>query len=221
VLIAHLASPSRPEWHARVIFCKYLILLNFLRSASSITKTGFVMQRKYSMRVKWLSTAGACSLAAALLLAPAVQSATVYRSVDADGKVVYSDKPPANGKVERQLHIASGPTSPLPDSVLRYQADLEKSMKKRLADAAAPPVGVSILFTTKTCGYCIQAKAYLTAKGLPYQEHDIETPDGMKICASTGGGRSGVPVLVQNDKRVVGFSPQIYDSFFGQPKNKS
>jgi glutaredoxin len=179
------------------------------------------MQSKYCRVVKWLSTAGARGLVAALLLAPAVQSATVYRSVDADGKVVYSDKPLASGKVQRQLNIASGPTSPLPDAVVRYQADLDKSMKKRLADAATPPVGVSMLFTTKTCGYCIQAKAYLAAKGLPYQECDIETPDGMKVYASTGGGRSGVPVLVQNDKRVVGFSPQIYEAFFGQAKNKS
>jgi glutaredoxin len=179
------------------------------------------MQRRYSKLVKWLSAATACGLATVSLLAPAVQSATVYRSVDADGKVVYSDKPSVTGKVERQLQITSGPTSPLPDSVLRYQADLEKSMKKRLADAAAPQVGVSMLFTTKTCGYCKQAKAYLAAQGLPYQEHDIETPEGMKVYASTGGGRSGVPVLVQNDKRVVGFSPQIYDAFFGRQKNKS
>ena len=154
----------------------------------------------------------------ALLPAAVVQSATVYRSLDADGKVIYSDKPPASGKVQKTLAITNGPATPLPESVLRYQAELEKSMKKRLADAAAPVAGMSMLFVTKTCVYCRQAKAYLAGKRIPYQEHDIETPDGMRVFVSTGGGRSGVPVRVQNDKRLVGYSPQIYDAFFGGQK---
>lgn len=167
---------------------------------------------------RWSRSVCLAAAACTLTSAPTVESATVYRSVDAEGKIIYSDKPPASAKVERQLNIVNAPASPLPESVLRYQSDLEKSMKKRLADAATPYAGVSLLFTTKTCGYCKQAKAYLAQKGLPYQEHDIETPDGMKVYASTGGGRSGVPVLVQNDKRVVGFSQQIYDAFFGSSK---
>jgi glutaredoxin len=150
--------------------------------------------------------------------ATAVESTTVYRSLDANGKVIYSDKPPASAKVERQLKIVNAPASPLPESVLRYQSELDKSMKKRLADAATPAAGMSLLFTTKSCVYCKHAKAYLAQKGLPYQEHDIETPDGMKAYAAAGGRGSGVPVLVQNDKRVVGFSQQIYDAFFSQTK---
>ena len=154
----------------------------------------------------------------ALLLAPAVESATVYRSLDADGKVIYSDKPPASGKVEKTLAITYGPATPLPEAVLRYQAALEKSMQKRLADAATPMAGMAMLFVTKTCVYCRQAKAFLAERRIPFQEHDIETPDGMRTFVATGGGRSGVPVLVQNDKRLIGYSRQLYEGFFNAQK---
>lgn len=164
------------------------------------------------MLIKWRLLLSAVAL---VLAAPPIYSATVYRTVDADGKVVYSDKPPANGKVQKTLTLTNGPTTPVPESVLKYQADLEKSMKQRLANAAAPASGTALLFTTKTCGYCVHAKAYLAEKRIPYQEHDIETPQGMQMFASVGGGR-GVPVLVQNDKRVAGFSKTNYDAFFGQ-----
>jgi glutaredoxin len=171
------------------------------------------------------STVGArftrvCMLAVtlAILLAPAVQSATVYRSVDADGKVIYSDKPPASGKVQKTLAITNAPSTPLPESVLRYQAELEKRMKKSLAEAAAPPTSPSLLFVTKTCGYCRQAKGFLAEKGIPFQEHDIETPEGMRAFVAAGGGRQGVPVLVQNDKRLIGYSRPAYEAFFSAQK---
>lgn len=154
----------------------------------------------------------------ALLPSLAVDSATVYRSLDVDGIVIYSDKPPASGKAQKTLNIVSGPASPLPDAVLKYQLDLDKSMKKRIAEGAAPQAGTSLLFVTKTCVYCKGAKAYLAEKRIPYQENDIETPDGMRAFAATGGGRSGVPVLVQNDRRQIGFSRQIYDAFFATLK---
>jgi glutaredoxin len=176
------------------------------------------MQGKSSGWRRWSRAVCLSVAACTLTAAPAVESGTVYRLVDADGKIIYGDQPPASAKVERQLHIVNAPASPLPESVLRYPSDIEKCLKKRLTDAATPFAGVSQLFTTKTCGYCKHAKAYLAQKGLPYQEHDIETPDGMMVYAATGGSLSGVPVLVQNDKRLVGFSLQIYDAFSGQAR---
>ena len=53
------------------------------------------------------------------LLAVSAHAATVYRSVDANGKVIYSDKPPPDGKVQKTLAITNGPASPLPESVLK------------------------------------------------------------------------------------------------------
>jgi len=79
-------------------------------------------------------------------------------------------------------------------------------------------MATALLFVTKTCVYCRQAKGFLAEKGIPYQEHDIETPDGMRTFVAARGGRSGVPVLVQKDKRLVGYSRQSYEAFFSGQK---
>ena len=169
---------------------------------------------------KQLLSLSARTLAAITLLALATvaHNATVYRTLDSDGKVVYSDKPPASGKVQKTLEITHAPASPLPDAVLRYQAELEKSAKKRLSDVAAGSPGIALLFVTQWCGYCKQAKAYLGAKGIAYQEHDIETSGGMRVYVANGGGRTGVPVLMTQNGRLTGFSPQAYDTYFSKRK---
>jgi glutaredoxin len=154
-------------------------------------------------------------LALLMPFACVAQAATVYRSVDADGKIIYSDKPPPGSKVDKTLNFADLPSSPLPESVLRYQEELLKSMQKRLTDAQRPVSGRPVLFTTKWCAYCKQAKAYLAEKQINYQEHDIETPAGMQALLSSVGKRRGVPLLLWNDRTVLGFSRPAYDVLFG------
>ena len=152
----------------------------------------------------------------ALALAPAmIQADTIYKSVGPDGRVTYSQKPPAGDKVEKTLTYENLPATPLPDSVLRYRDELQKSMSKRLADAARNDGGAPVLFTAVWCGYCRQAKAYLAGKGISYREYDVETPDGMRAFAAAGGAR-GVPVLLWKGRRVQGFSRDAYDSLFAR-----
>lgn len=157
-------------------------------------------------------------LALLLPLAGITQAQTVYRSVDADGRIIYSDKPPAGSKVDKTLNFANLPASPLPDSVLRYQDELQKSMQKRLSDAQRPVSGQPVLFVTKWCGYCKQAKAYLAEKGIQYREHDIETPSGMQALVASGIRGSGVPVMLWNEQRVLGYSRPAYDAVFRSAK---
>jgi glutaredoxin len=149
-----------------------------------------------------------------LLLLPLLAGAdTLYKSVGPDGGVVYSDKPLAGSQVEKTLEYTPGPSSPLPDYVLRYQEELEKQAKQRAAGAQRTD-NTPQLFTTSWCGFCRKAKAYLAGKGISYTEHDIETPDGMAALVSVGGGSRGVPILAWRGKRVQGFSEASYDAFF-------
>ena len=149
-----------------------------------------------------------------LALAPAaILGETIYRSVGPDGKITYSQRPPADGKVDKTLVLQNLPSSPLPESALRYQAELIKSMNKRLADQAKPYREVPTLFMAQWCGYCKQAKSYLAEKGIAYREYDIDTPDGMRAFVEAGE-RRGIPVLLTNGQRVQGFSRQAYDVLF-------
>jgi glutaredoxin len=142
---------------------------------------------------------------------------TVYKSVGPDGKIIYSQDPPAGGKAAKKLSFTNLPSTPMPDSVLRYRDELEKSMKKRLADGAKREFVFPTIFTAQWCGYCRQAKAYLAEKKIRYQEYDIDTADGMRAYVESGSGR-GVPVLLWKGQKVHGFSKAAYDALVGSSR---
>lgn len=151
-------------------------------------------------------------LALGLLLVPALAAAaTLYKSVGSDGRVTYSDRPPTQGKVEKTLTFKNLPASPLPESVIRYRKDLLESAQRR---GARPPAANHIqLFSAAWCGYCSQAKAYLAARNIAYQEHDIDTPEGQRAFGQAGN-HSGIPLLLVQGQQVQGFSKPAYDALF-------
>lgn len=141
---------------------------------------------------------------------------SVYRSISPDGRVVYSDHPPSTGKVQKVYSFDNLPASPVPAAVQRYRQDLERSMTKRLTAKTPPNAGIQ-LFVASWCGYCRKAKAYLNERGIPYQETDIDTPEGGQAFAIAGGG-GGIPLLLSNGQRVQGFSAPAYDALFQSRK---
>jgi glutaredoxin len=135
---------------------------------------------------------------------------TVYKAVGPDGRVIYTDRPPAEAKVQKTMRMEQLPASPLPASVLRYQEEL----KKRGAQSAALPAddAVPVLLSAQWCGYCRQAKQYLNAKKIAYRELDIEQEPGQRKLAELGG--KGVPVLAWRGRKLEGFSQPAYERFF-------
>ena len=65
------------------------------------------------------------------LVAPPGWADTLYKSVGPDGKVIYSDKPPSDGQIEKIVEYAPDPSSPLPDYVPRFKPELEKRLQQQ------------------------------------------------------------------------------------------
>jgi len=152
-----------------------------------------------------------------LALASAVYAAdTVYKSIGPDGRVIYSQTVPVNQPVEKTLRFENLPASPLPESVVRYREELEKGMKDHVAAATQTPRRIPALFIAQWCGYCKQAKRYLTDKKIAYTEYDIDTQAGVRALTATNPGKGGIPVLIAEGKRLTGFSVAAYDAFFKQ-----
>src|SRR5882724_7133813 len=101
---------------------------------------------------------------------------TLYKSTGPDGKTVYSDHPPVEGREAKTLTFKNPPASPLSAATLAYIEQLRKSGDMH---ASGTPSSGIVLFSAAWCGYCKKAKAYLAQKGISYREVNVETKDGM------------------------------------------
>ncbi len=119
----------------------------------------------------------------ALLLAwPA--SAGVYKWTDAQGRIHYSDSPPAAARTTQiKLQTYSGPV--------------------QVGQAVGADSGVTI-YTTEWCGVCQRAKAFFRQNGVPFREWDVEKTEYGAIKFKQLGG-SGVPVITVGAEKMTGF----------------
>jgi glutaredoxin len=137
---------------------------------------------------------------ACLLVAPAA-GADIYRWTDAEGRIHYSDKPPADRQAKRvriPVQSISGPATVTP-----VQAPAAPT-----AATARQPVQI---FTTAWCGYCRKAKAQLATRGVPYREIDVEESDSGRREFAALRGR-GVPVILVGSQRMDGYDADRLDA---------
>lgn len=62
------------------------------------------------------------------------------------------------------------------------------------------------IYTTPTCGFCHQAKAYLRQRGIPFVEKDVSADPAAAAEMVRLSGQRGVPVIVVDGEVVVGFN---------------
>lgn len=66
-------------------------------------------------------------------------------------------------------------------------------------------MATAILYTKTTCPHCTQVKTYLNAKGVTYEERNIEQSDDFAQQVWDMGLRA-VPVTVIGDAKIVGMN---------------
>ena len=146
------------------------------------------------------STIALAALAAALLAASAAQAQTsVYRWVDKDGKVHFSDAPPAeDAKDVKQKQMGGGSAD---DSSLPYATQI--AMRRN-------PV---TFYTGNACGdLCDSARNLLSNRGIPFSERNAEAnpADGDALRKLIGELR--VPVLVIGQNTLKGYEESTWQS---------
>lgn len=62
-----------------------------------------------------------------------------------------------------------------------------------------------LVYTTPTCGYCYQAKEFLSRRGVPFTERDVSADPAAAAEMVRLSGQRGVPVIVVDDEVIVGF----------------
>lgn len=147
---------------------------------------------------RWRAGAAACVL---LLLLAAVTgpAQALYKVVQSDGSVTYTDRPPVTSNARiTQLNRNALPTSP------------EASLPPELRQAATRyPV---TLYTGQDCTPCDAARRLLQQRGIPYSERRVSTDEDASALDRLVGGRT-VPSLTIGAQPLRGFSEADWTSF--------
>lgn len=117
-----------------------------------------------------------------------IQAGKIYKWTDPDGRVHFGDQPTVSDAEELKIQSHLGPAEVSRDG----------------EDFGAPEVKV---LSTRWCGVCRRAKAWLTARGISFTEYDVETSDiGRQEYRRLQG--HGVPIILVGRQRMDGFSAE-------------
>ncbi len=136
--------------------------------------------------------AGACGIAAG------VCAQGVYRIVGPDGKVSFSDRPPADAKSVSAAGTSSGAASG--GQALPYA--LQQVVNKF-------PV---TLYTASGCSPCDQARALLTRRGVPFTEKTVNTNEDI-AAFSKQTQENSLPLGMVGAQPVKGYSEREWNSY--------
>jgi glutaredoxin len=143
----------------------------------------------------------ALTFLAAALAVPFFANAqsTVYRWVDKDGKVQFSDSPPpADAKDATQRRVGGGSTE---DTQLPYATQMAVRNN---------PV---TLFTGAACGDpCDKGRDLLTRRGVPYKERDAQNNAEDREALKKVAGGLDVPYLLVGDRKMKGFEEDTWQA---------
>lgn len=156
-------------------------------------------------RVPAYARPGRCLLAMLLCAAAHAQAAT-YRWIDADGRVVYGDRPPAADATP----LSATGSDP---------ATLAPALPHALRTVAARrPV---TLYTIRDCEPCDAARAHLARRGVPYAERTLVRDADVAAFRALGFGDLRLPAIAVGADRSQPFAPQAWESLLdaaGYPK---
>ncbi len=71
------------------------------------------------------------------------------------------------------------------------------------------------IYTTPTCHYCKDAKAFFTESNVPYAEHNVSTDLEKRKEMIERSGQMGVPVIFVGDEMTIGFDKARLSELLG------
>lgn len=132
-------------------------------------------------------------LQACVLVVGTASGAQVYRWVDKDGKVHFSDRRPTAEEIE----------------------DVEVKSYEGTANISVVPGGYTTttvkVLSASWCGICKKAKAHMKKLGVAFIEYDVEQSEIGKQEYRRLHGK-GVPIILVGNQRMDGFAPAKLES---------
>jgi glutaredoxin len=137
-----------------------------------------------------------------LLVFSASAHAQLYKSVGPDGKVSYSDVPPAAAK-------------PIGAKSVGSESAAAPALPFELAEAARNhPV---TLYTTKECQACDQGRSLLTGRGVPFSEKTVGTNEDIAHLTQLASTKR-LPVLLVGRNQLKGYAESTWNEALSAAK---
>lgn len=130
----------------------------------------------------------------------------VYRIVGPDGKVTFSDRPPAEGNAQPARTTGTGPAAS--NDALPFEL---RQVAGRF------PV---TLYTGNDCAPCTSARNFLSSRGIPFTERTVSSNDDIAAFQRLSGGTS-LPFGSIGSQQLIGFSEGEWAQYLdaaGYPK---
>ena len=135
----------------------------------------------------------------ALLMQPS--HAQIYKWKDANGKVHFSDKKPANKKSEN-IHLKINTYKSVTIDPAIFKNTKKTNTNKNVT-----------MYSAAWCGICKKAKKYFNKNNIAYIEYDIDKDKAAKK-RHKAMGATGVPVIFIGDRRMNGFSEASFERIY-------
>lgn len=144
------------------------------------------------------------------LAASAATAQQVYRQVDKNGKVIFSDQPPA---ANAQPAAPRGGVSTVGDggAINGLPYELQQVAQRY-------PV---TLYTRDDCAPCDSGRSLLSTRGVPFNERQVKTPADAEALQRLSGETS-LPLLAIGGQQLKGFSDTTWSQYLdaaGYPKS--
>ena len=146
---------------------------------------------------------------ALVLVAAGAMAQPIYRQVDKNGKVTFSDRAPT-----ASTEAASGPqggvTTPA-NAGLPYEL---RQVAQRY------PV---TLYSSDECGPCSTARSLLVTRGIPFEERTVKSNEEVQALQRLSS-QSSLPLLTIGSQQLKGFSDAEWSQYLdaaGYPKSNS
>lgn len=147
------------------------------------------------------------TLTFALLVLAALPAAAQYKVVGPDGKVTYTDRPPASESGARVAPMRGGPSS-------APEAELPTDL--RVAVGRFPVM----LYTAPDCVPCNSGRLLLQQRGVPFTEKRVVSDDDVRAYEQLTGGRI-LPALGVGNQMLRGLNASDWTAYIdaaGYPK---
>lgn len=144
---------------------------------------------------------------ALMLVASATLAQAVYRNVDKNGKVTFSDQPPT---------ASTQPAAPRTGaSTVATNAGLPYELRQV---AQRYPV---TLYTGEECAPCGAGRSLLITRGIPFDEKTVKSNDDLQALQRLSG-KTSLPLLTIGTQQLNGFSDSEWSQYLdaaGYPKS--